>query len=134
MLEGELDRAHVVSGRRVPADVVTMNTRVRMTDLDTGKKLTYTLVFPHEANFSQGKISVLAPIGTAILGYRTGNVIEWNVPGGRRRLRIEEILRQPEAAELAARAPAEQDNRDPDAGVCSPFAGHLRPRRAYRFA
>jgi len=103
MLEEELDRARLVSAGRVPADVVTMNSRVRMTDLDTGKEMTYTLVFPRDADFSQGKISVLAPIGTAILGYRTGDVIVWNVPGGKRKFRVEEILHQPEAAERAAR-------------------------------
>lgn len=134
MLEEELDRARIVSAGSVPADVVTMNSRVRMTDLDTGKEMTYTLVFPREADFSQGKISVLAPIGTAILGYRAGDVIEWRVPGGRRKLRVEEILHQPEAAERAARVLATDDRRDAEMGVCSRFAGRPRPRRAYRFA
>ena len=133
MLEQELDRARIVSAVRVPADVVTMNSRVRMTDLDTGKEMTYTVVFPREADFSQGKISVLAPIGTAILGYRAGDVIEWRVPGGRRKLRVEEILHQPEAAErAAARALGTIANLDAEMGVHSRFAG--RPRRAYRFA
>jgi len=103
MLEEELDRARLVAAGRLPADVVTMNSRVSMTDLDTGKEMTYTLVFPRDADFSQGKISVLAPIGTAILGYRAGDVIEWNVPAGKRKFRVEEILHQPEAAERAAR-------------------------------
>ena len=134
MLEEELDRARIVSAGRVPADVVTMNSRVRMTDLGTGKEMTYTLVFPREADFSQGKISVLAPIGTAILGYRAGDVIEWNVPGGRRKFRVEEILHQPEAAERAARAPATDESRAAEMGVCSRFAGRPHPRRAYRFA
>ena len=134
MPEEELDRARIVSAGSVPADVVTMNSRVRMTDLDTGKEMTYTLVFPREADFSQGKISVLAPIGTAILGYRAGDVIEWRVPGGRRKLRVEEILHQPEAAERAARVLATDDRRDAEMGVCSRFAGRPRPRRAYRFA
>jgi len=102
MLEGELDRAQIVSPSRVPAEVVTMNSKVRVKDLDTGKDATYTLVFPRDADFTQGKISVLAPVGTAILGYRTGDVIKWRVPGGRRTLRVEEILFQPEAAGQAA--------------------------------
>jgi regulator of nucleoside diphosphate kinase len=134
MLEEELDRANVVSAGRIPADVVTMNSKVRMTDLATGKEMTYILVFPRDADFSQRKISVLAPIGTAVLGYRAGDVIEWNVPGGRRKLRVEEILHQPEAAERAARVPATVDSRDAEVGVCSRFAGRPRPRRAYRFA
>jgi len=134
MLEEELDRARIVSGRRVPADVVTMNSRVRMADLDTGKEMTYTVVFPWEADFSQGKISVLAPIGTAILGYRAGDVIEWNVPAGRRKFRVEEILHQPEAAERAARVLAPRGSRDTEIGESSRFAGRPRPRRAFRFA
>jgi regulator of nucleoside diphosphate kinase len=134
MLEEELDRARIVLADRVPADVVTMNSQVRMTDLDTGKEMAYTLVFPRDAEFSQSKISVLAPIGTAILGYRAGDVIEWNVPGGKRKLRVEEILHQPEAAERAARALATVANRDAEMGVCSRFAGRPRPRRTYHFA
>jgi regulator of nucleoside diphosphate kinase len=134
MLEEELDRARLVSVGRVPADVVTMNSRVRMTDLDTGKEMIYTLVFPRDADFSQAKISVLAPIGTAILGYRAGDVIVWNVPGGKRKFRVEEILHQPEAAERAARVLAVQNSRDAEMGVCSRFTGRPRSRRTFRFA
>jgi|SRR5690348_9501704 regulator of nucleoside diphosphate kinase len=97
-LEGELDRAHIVEPTAVPHDVVTMNSRVRLTDVETNKEEEYTVVFPSQANLEQRKLSVLAPIGTAILGYRVGDMVEWKVPGGIRRLRIEEILYQPEAA------------------------------------
>lgn len=90
----------------------------------------YTLVFPRDAHFDEGKISVLAPIGTAILGYRSGDVIEWKVPGGLRKLQVEEILDQPEAADRAARAEAALDSRHADIGVCSRFAGRPRPHRA----
>ncbi len=94
----ELDRASVVDSRNVPANVVTMNSKVVLHDLDTSEDETYALVFPHEADASSGAISVLAPIGTAILGYREGDVVEWPVPSGLRRIRIEKILYQPEAA------------------------------------
>ena len=97
-LQGELDRAHIVNPTAVPHDVVTMNSRVRLTDVETNEEQVYTVVFPSESNLSQGKISILAPIGTAILGYRVGDTVEWCVPGGIRKLRIEEILYQPEAA------------------------------------
>lgn len=97
-LQGELDRAHIVEPQDVPQDVVTMNSRVRLTDVETNEEQVYTLVFPSEANVEQRKISVLAPIGTAILGYRVGDTVEWPVPGGMRRLRIDEVLYQPEAA------------------------------------
>jgi len=101
-LEGELSRAKVVSGKQVSADVVTMNSRVRVTDLDTGKEATYQVVFPRDANASKNMISVLAPIGTALLGFKVGSEIEWETPGGLRRLRIDAIEYQPESAGVAA--------------------------------
>jgi regulator of nucleoside diphosphate kinase len=66
--------------------------------LATGEKVAYTLVFPGKADSSTGKISVLAPIGTAVLGYRVGDVVEWRVPAGSRKFRVEKLLYQPEAA------------------------------------
>lgn len=96
-LEEELDRAEVVQQQDVPADVITMRSTVRVKDLDTSEEIIYRLVFPIEANYDQGKISVLAPIGTAMLGYRRGDVIEWQVPSGVRRLSVEEVLYQPES-------------------------------------
>ncbi len=96
-LQGELDRAHIVEPTAVPHDVVTMNSRVRLTDVETNEEQVYTVVFPSQANLEQRKISVLAPIGTAILGYRVGDTVEWKVPSGIRRLHIKEILFQPEA-------------------------------------
>jgi regulator of nucleoside diphosphate kinase len=97
-LEAELDRARVVASQDVPGDVVTMNSEVLVKDLDSKKEMTLTLVFPSEADLEQGKISILAPIGTALLGYRVGDTIEWKVPGRVRRLRVEKVLYQPEAA------------------------------------
>jgi regulator of nucleoside diphosphate kinase len=97
-LQGELDRAHIVEPTAVPHDVVTMHSRVRLKDLETNEEMLYTLVFPSEANVEQRKISILAPIGTAMLGYRVGDEVQWRVPGGMRRFRIDEILYQPEAA------------------------------------
>lgn len=97
-LAGELEKAEVVSPESVPANVVTMNSKVVVRDLDTSEETTYVLVFPGDANIDAGAISVLAPVGTAILGYAKGDVVEWPVPSGVRRIRIEEILYQPEAA------------------------------------
>lgn len=97
-LDVELRRGRVLPPSEIPPDVVTMNSRVRLTDLDSGEELTYALVYPPDADFAQEKISVLAPVGTALLGERVGSVVEWDVPAGRRRLRIEELLYQPEAA------------------------------------
>ena len=96
-LEEELDRAEVVQQKNIPADVITMRSTVRLKDLATGEGMIYRLVFPTEANYDEGQISVLAPIGTAMLGYRRGDVIEWEVPSGVRRLSVEEVLDQPES-------------------------------------
>ena len=97
-LEAELQRAKIVESRDVPKNVVTMNTRLRFVDLDDRSETEVTLVFPNDANISEGKMSVLSPIGTALLGYAKGDVIEWTVPSGTRRIQITDILYQPEAA------------------------------------
>lgn len=98
-LKRELDRAIVLPAREIPPSVVTMHSKFRLKDLDTGEVAEYTLVYPGEAKISQGKLSVLAPIGTALLGYQELDTIEWQVPAGVKRFRIERILFQPEAAE-----------------------------------
>jgi regulator of nucleoside diphosphate kinase len=97
-LVDELNRATVVPAEEIPADVITMNSRVRLLDLDKRAAVEYTLVYPAEADFAKGKISVVAPIGAAMIGYREGDEIEWEVPGGRRRFQVEAVLYQPEAA------------------------------------
>lgn len=97
-LEAELDRAEIVDAKDIPANVITMRSTIRLKDLVSGEENTYSLVFPTEADFSQGKISVLAPIGTAILGYKSGDTIEWTVPSGLRKLKVDKIVYQPEAA------------------------------------
>ena len=88
MLERELARATVVLDDEVPADVVTINAHVTFVDLATGEEESYTLVYPHDANMLYDRISVLAPIGMALLGYQVGDVIEWTVPAGKRNFRI----------------------------------------------
>ncbi|HEX6178391.1 MAG TPA: nucleoside diphosphate kinase regulator [Thermoanaerobaculia bacterium] len=98
LLAEEIERATEVEPSAVPPDVITLNSTVRVTDLENGGSMNYTVVMPGEANYEAGKISVLAPLGTALLGYRVGDEIEWEVPRGLRRLRIEEVLFQPEAS------------------------------------
>lgn len=97
-LEQELLRSTVVQPANIPNDVITMNSKVRLKDLDTEKEVIYTLVFPANADMDRKKISVLAPVGTALLGYRVGDVITWEVPAGIKRLKVEGVLYQPEAA------------------------------------
>ncbi|MEO8098543.1 MAG: nucleoside diphosphate kinase regulator [Acidobacteriota bacterium] len=102
-LEQELDRAEVVGSDAVSSDVVTMNSEVRLKDLDSGEEKTYTLVYPGQVR-TETSVSVLAPIGTAMLGYRVGDVIEWRVPKGIRRWEVLEVQYQPEAAGVGSSA------------------------------
>jgi regulator of nucleoside diphosphate kinase len=79
-------------------DVITMNSRAEMRDFETGETIAFTLVFPSEANIDEEKISVLAPIGAGMLGYRVGDEFEWKVPDGLRRMKVTNVEYQPEAA------------------------------------
>ncbi|NUN71191.1 MAG: nucleoside diphosphate kinase regulator [Bacteroidetes bacterium] len=97
-LVAEMQRAVIVPSREVPPDVVTMRSRVNVRDRATGEGSTITLVFPNEASLDDGKISVLAPIGVALLGYRVGDVVAWKVPSGMKEFEITGIEFQPEAA------------------------------------
>ncbi len=94
-LRTELERAKIVSPDGISEDVVTMNSKVVLRDLETDELETFILVFPNEADIAEGRLSILAPIGTAILGERVGDEIRWRVPDGWRRLKIEEVY-QPE--------------------------------------
>jgi len=97
-LGAELNRATIVASTEIHPDVITMNSKVRLLDLGTKEEMTYTLVFPDEVEVSEGKISVFAPIGTAMLGFRVGDTINWKVPAGVRRIKVLAILYQPEAS------------------------------------
>ena len=97
-LEEELARSDEVAPSEVAADVVTMNSRVRLQDEASGQTLECNLVFPGEADASANRISIVAPLGTAILGYRVGDTVTWPMPGGERQYKIVEIVYQPEAA------------------------------------
>ena len=97
-LRNELDHAQVVEPEAIPGDVVTMNSQARLRDLETKEVMTYKLVFPEHSSIEHNRISVLAPIGTAMLGQREGDEFEWEVPAGRVRLKVVKVLYQPEAA------------------------------------
>jgi len=97
-LAGELKKAVVVDSRSIPADVVTMNSRVRFENRNTGECRNVTIVFPQQANASMGLISVLTPVGTALLGLAVGQSIAWPFPDGSQHcLRVLKIIYQPEA-------------------------------------
>src|SRR5512140_2323767 len=108
-LEEELDRAVIIDAAEVPADVVTLDSWVRLLDLDSGRELLVSPVLPSKADANAGRLSVLAPLGMAVLGYRAGDTIEWRVPGGLRRLRVLQVMFQPEAHERRASVRAARD-------------------------
>jgi regulator of nucleoside diphosphate kinase len=95
MLRAEVRRARVVPSSKIDPDVVTMNSRVLIKDMDTREEFSFEVVFPCDADPDAGKISVLAPVGTAILGYKVGDTVAHEVPGGKRKLAIKKMLYQP---------------------------------------
>ncbi len=99
-LDNELKRAEIVSKNEIPDDIITMNSSVLLS-LD-GMDETITLVYPHEADVDNNMLSVLSPIGTAIIGFREGDVVEWAVPSGITIIDIKKVIYQPEAVEKAA--------------------------------
>ena len=97
-LEARITAATILPPEFLPETAVTMYSRVRFTNLTTGEELVYTLVFPAEASIEKNKVSVLSPIGMSLLGSLCGDVVEFPTPDGTARLRVEEVLYQPEAA------------------------------------
>src|SRR5688572_22121878 len=104
-LRRAISRAKVVQPARVPGDVVTMRSKVRLSDLTRERDEVYTLVYPEEADLSQGKLSVLSPLGTALLGARVGDVVSLVTGAGPRTIKIRSILYQPQTAERVAPLP-----------------------------
>ncbi len=96
-LDEELNRAIVEEPQQIAADIITLHSCAILKDLDTGEEEQYTLVYPNESDPSNHKVSILAPIGTALLGYRAGDTFEWKVPKGIRRLKVLKVAYQPEA-------------------------------------
>jgi regulator of nucleoside diphosphate kinase len=99
-LRAEIERAIVVDPDVIPSDVITMGSRAYVRDLVTGARSEYTLVFPADANVAARRLSVLAPLGTALLGCRQGDEVVWEMPGGVRRLRVEWVRPDSDAAEV----------------------------------
>lgn len=98
-LEEELSRAKIVPPGQIPADTVTMNSRVVFEDEQTGERREVTLVYPKDANIDAGRISILVPVGSALLGLRVGQSIDWTLPSGQKhRYRVVAVPYQPEAA------------------------------------
>lgn len=97
-LQAELDNCQVVEPEQIPGDVITMNSQAKLLNLESGEEMVFTLVFPENASIEHDRISVVAPIGTAMLGQREGDEFEWEVPAGRIRLKAVKVMYQPEAS------------------------------------
>ncbi|WP_372641449.1 nucleoside diphosphate kinase regulator [Ancylomarina sp.] len=94
----ELNSAKIVEPQAVPSNLVTMNSVVKLSFLNSNKHVQFRIVYPDEANLKDHRISIFSPIATALIGYKVGDVIEWVVPAGLTQLKIDEIVYQPEAA------------------------------------
>lgn len=93
-LENKLDRAKVVEPEDASENLVSMNCRVRIRDLDTGEVEAYCLVYPGNASGHEGRLSVFAPVGVALLGKRIGDIVRVEVPAGLRRVRVEDVVQE----------------------------------------
>ncbi len=97
-LNADLENAKIVDADAIPKDVITMNSKVVLRDLGSNEDEEWVLCFPQQADIYENRLSVLAPMGVAMLGMRTGDVIEWTTPRGSARAEIRSISYQPEAA------------------------------------
>lgn len=97
-LINELNSATILDPDKIPGDVVTMNSVVKITFVDSGRQQEFKIVYPNEANLKEKRVSIFSPVATALIGFRVGDLIEWMVPGGLTKIRIDEIIYQPEAA------------------------------------
>jgi len=97
-LELELERAKIISDDEVPPDLVTMNSRVKFFNIQENKEMIVTIVYPDDANDNEGKVSILDPLGSALIGLLENREINWMFPDGKTKtLRILKVLYQPEA-------------------------------------
>jgi regulator of nucleoside diphosphate kinase len=93
----ELQKALKIDSKLITPDFVTMNSVLNVVFSDTGKSMELRLVYPKHANFSKGLISVLSPLGCALLGYKAGDTVTFKAPKGEQKVRIEKVIYQPEA-------------------------------------
>jgi len=96
-LVDELNRATVMAPEEIPSDIITMHSVVKVKYVNNDKSVTIQLVYPEEASVKENKVSIFAPIATALLGYKKGDIINWRIPGGKVKIKVEDILYQPEA-------------------------------------
>lgn len=97
-LLSELSKAEIVPSEKIDKDVVTMNSEVKLFFENTQKEQSFKIVYPQDANLKENKISIFSPIATALIGYKIGDEIEWIVPGGMTKIKIVDLIYQPEAS------------------------------------
>ncbi len=97
-LLSELSKAEIVPSEKIDKDVVTMNSEVKLFFENTQKEQSFKIVYPQDSNLKENKISIFSPIATALIGYKIGDEIEWIVPGGMTKIKIVDLIYQPEAA------------------------------------
>lgn len=97
-LLSELSKAEIVPSEKIDKDVVTMNSEVKLFFENTQKEQSFKIVYPQDSNLKENKISIFSPIATALIGYKIGDEIEWIVPGGMTKIKIIDLIYQPEAA------------------------------------
>ena len=97
-LLSELSKAEIVPSEKIDNDVVTMNSEVKLFFENTQKEQSFKIVYPQDSNLKENKISIFSPIATALIGYKIGDEIEWIVPGGMTKIKIVDLIYQPEVA------------------------------------
>ncbi|MEO6740479.1 MAG: GreA/GreB family elongation factor [Chthoniobacteraceae bacterium] len=132
--ECELAHAAIVAPNDVPVDVIAINTRVILLDCDTDHHIKLVVVFPDEANIAEGKISVLSPLGSGILGYRVGDAFEWPALNAMWRLKVSHVQFRPDAALAEVNRPRKYIDIEAAAGTAllprTPLASTSRDRLA----
>lgn len=96
-LANELRRAVIVKKEAFPVHTIGINSKVSVLDLNTQKVMEFTLVMPENADIRHGKVSVIAPMGAALIGFRKGEEVQWKVPAGLKRFRILDVTNKPDA-------------------------------------
>ena len=94
-LSEELSKATVLAKNKFPADVIRLNSTAIIKDTDTNRVITVTIVMPEHADVKINKVSVLAPVGTALIGFKKGQQVEWQVPSGAKNFIIMEVYNSP---------------------------------------
>jgi regulator of nucleoside diphosphate kinase len=97
-LAAELEQAKIVEPQEMPHNVVTMNSKVKISFVESGKRVELKIVYPQDADIKQNLISIFSPVAAALIGYKEGDTIDWIVPSGPTRIKVDEIVYQPEAA------------------------------------